>query len=156
MQAFLRSIKLMKLLRLHIHVRFNWTSHWFEVMRWICWGYECRLCMDLHVPETNSVTVRDLYCLWAACPFLSWFTVAMCALSWIVFVPRASHQCCALAVALHQLMWQRAGRNACIKPPEDVRSSWNISMCSFKIYGIWPQADIHTCTYTQLPQMQSR
>ena len=71
----------MKLLRLH--TRFN-----TEVMGWTSRAYECRLCMDLL--EANSTTVRDLYCLWAACPCLSWSTVAMRALSWVVFVPRAS------------------------------------------------------------------
>ena len=39
------------------------------VMRWISCAYECRLCMDL--PEANSTTMRDLYCLWAACLPLS-------------------------------------------------------------------------------------
>ena len=57
-------------------------------MSWISRAYECRLCMDL--PEANSTTMRDLYCLWAACPCLSWSAVAMCALTWVVFVPRAS------------------------------------------------------------------
>ena len=35
-------------------------------------------------PEANSTTVRNSYHLWAACPCLSWSTVAMCALTWVV------------------------------------------------------------------------
>ena len=42
------------------------------------------------LPDANSTTVCDLYCLWAACPCLSWSAVAMRALTWVVFVPRAS------------------------------------------------------------------
>ena len=56
-----------------------------EVMSWISCAYECQLCMDL----LNTV-LHDLYCPWAACPCLSWSTVAMHALTWVVFVPRAS------------------------------------------------------------------
>ena len=69
-------------------------------MSWISHAYESRLCMDL--PEANSTTVRDLYCLWVACTCLSWSAVAMCALTWVVYVSRASRQHCALAVALHR------------------------------------------------------
>ena len=62
--------------------------------------------MDL--PEANSTTVRDLYCLWAACPCLSWSAVAMRALiTWVVFVPQASFT--------PTLMRQRAGHIACTK-----------------------------------------
>ena len=35
-------------------------------------------------------------------PCLSWSTVAMRALTRVVFVPQASRRCCALAVALHR------------------------------------------------------
>jgi len=46
------------------------TNLHIEVMSWISCAYDCRLCMDL--PEANSITitVHDLYCLWAACPCL--------------------------------------------------------------------------------------
>ena len=43
----------------------------------------------------------DLYCLWAARPCLSWSGIAMRALTWVIFVPRALRQCCAL-VAPHR------------------------------------------------------
>ena len=144
-------------------------------MSWISRAYGCWLCMDL--PEANSTTVHDLYCLWAACICLSWPAVVMRALTWVVFIPWASCWRCALAVALH---WRdsRLGishaRNypsvflkylnapVAYEPPLHLRklcvcvyvcmyvfaaliSSW---MCSFKIYGIWPQAYIHTYTHT--------
>ena len=57
------------------------------------------------LPETNSTTVCNLYCLWVACPCLSLSAVAMCALHRL----RSgfpSSWCWALAVALH---WQGAG-----------------------------------------------
>ena len=68
-------------------------------MSWISCVYGCRLCMD--IPEANSTTVRDLYCLWAACLCLSWSAVVMHALPWVVFIPRASRRRCTLAVAPH-------------------------------------------------------
>ena len=55
-----------------------------EVMSWISRAHECRLCMDL--PEANSTTLRDLYCLWVACPCLSWSAVAKRVLTWVVSV----------------------------------------------------------------------
>ena len=58
------------------------------VMSWFSHAYECRLCMDL--PEANSTTKRDLHCLWAAWPCLSWSAVAVRALISAVFVPWAS------------------------------------------------------------------
>ena len=138
-QPFLR---LMKLLRLH--TRFN-----TEVMSWISRAYECQLCMDL-----LEYSVWFVYCLWAACHCLSWSAVAMRALTWVVFVPRASFTSTLRSGSSPSPMRQRAGPIACTKLPVDVQSSWNIYMRSFKIYGIWPQTDRHK--YMQLPQIQSR
>ena len=39
------------------------------------------------LPKANSTAVRNLYRLLAACPCLSWSTIAMCTLTWVVFVP---------------------------------------------------------------------
>ena len=49
---------------------------------WISRAYECRLC--------NCCPCQDLYRLWEACPCMPWSTIAMRALTWVVFVPRAS------------------------------------------------------------------
>ena len=43
-----------------------------EIMRWMC--YECHLCMALAWSDLNHYA--QFYCLWAACPCLSWFVVA--------------------------------------------------------------------------------
>ena len=75
-----------------------WTELHTEVKRWISYAYECQLCM--HLPEANSTTVHDMYCLWAALSVM----VRSChaCVNWVVFIPRASHGCCTLPVALHQ------------------------------------------------------
>ena len=101
-----------------------------EVMGWTSRAYECRLCMDL--PEANSTTVRDLYCLWAACPCLSWSTVAMRALTWVVFVPRAS-----FTLTLHfgsspSLTQQWAGDIACTKGLHEI---FKYTHLKFTVYG---------------------
>ena len=59
-----------------------------------------------------------------------------CVLTWVVFAPRASFTptLCS-GSSLHCT-------DASL--PEDVRSSWNIQIRSFKIYGIWLRTDIHT------------
>ena len=110
-------------------------------MSWIFRTDGCRLCMDL--PEANSTTVP-------------WFVLSVSSLPLSVMV-RSCHAC----VNLSRLrssgftpmlysgsspspMRQQAGHIACTELPEDVRSSWNIQMRSFKIFGIWPQTDIHT------------
>ena len=88
--------------------------------------------------ELNYCACQDLYCLWAACPCLSWSAVAMCALSSFLGLP--SRRRCALAVALHR-------RDSGLDPLHArnyIQSSWNIYMRLFKIYGIWPQTDKHT------------
>ena len=126
------------ILRLHICFKLH-----TEVMRWICRAYGCRLCMDL--PEANSTTVCDLYCLWAACPCLSWSAVAMRVLTWVVFIPRASHRCCALAVALYRRD-SRLGISHAQNYPR-----------TFGLHEIFKCAHLkYIHTYTQLPHMQSR
>ena len=95
------------------------------------------------LPEANSTTVPDLYCLWVACPCLSWSTVATCALTWVVFIPRTSHWCCALAVVLH-----RRDSGLGISHARKTTFSIHEILHLFKIYSIWPQADIHTHTLT--------
>ena len=82
-QPFLRSIKLLRLHTCTLSLNFT-LELWGEFLMLMSVDYAWTL------PEANSTTVRDLYCLWAACPCQSWSTVAMRALSWVVFVPRAS------------------------------------------------------------------
>ena len=67
----------------------------------------------------------------------------MCALTWVVFVPRASFPPTLSSGSSPSPTWQLAGYIACTKLPDDVQSSWNIQMRSFKIYGIWPHTDRH-------------
>ena len=101
------------------------TKHHTEVMSWFSRAYECRLCMDL--PEANSTTMCGLYCLWAACPCLSWS--CMHALTSVVFVTRASFTptlCSGSSPSPTRQQAGAAGHIACTKLPEDVRSSWNI------------------------------
>ena len=80
MQPFFRSMKLLRL-----YTRFM------------------SLCTDL--PPKG----RDLYRLWAAYPCLSWFAVAMRALTWVVFVPRASFMPTQSSGSSPSPMRQRAG-----------------------------------------------
>ena len=80
MQPFLRSMKLLRL-----YTRFM------------------SLCTDL--PPKG----RDLYRLWAAYPCLSWSAVAMRALTWVVFVPRASFMPTQSSGSSPSPMRQRAG-----------------------------------------------
>ena len=137
-QPFLRSMKLLRL-----HTRFN-----TEVMSWISHAYECRSCMDL--PEANSTTVRNLYCLWAACPCLSWSTVAMRALTWVIFIPQASCWCCAPVVGL-----RRRGSTLGLLHARNYPRTFGLhkifkyAHLKFTVYG-------RKHTYTQLPPMQSR
>jgi len=91
-----------------------------EVISWISRAYECRLCM------AYLNTKRDLHCLWAACPCLSWSAVAMRALTWAVFVPRASFTSTLHSGSSPSPMQQRAGPITCMKLPVHVQSSWNI------------------------------
>ena len=100
-----------------------------------------------YLKRTPLYCRRDLYCLWVACPCLSWSTVAMCALTWVVFVPRASRRRCALAVPLH-----RRDSGLGISHARKLRSVFMkyLKMRLFKIFGIWPQADIHTYIHTYI------
>ena len=106
-------------------------------MSWISRAYGCRLCMDL--PEANSTTVRDLYCLWAACPCLSWSAVAMRALTWVVFVPRASFTPTLRSGSSPSPTWQRAGHIACTS----LHEIFKCAHLKFTVYGR-KQTDIHT------------
>jgi len=63
--------------------------------------------------EANSITVHDMYCLWAACPCLQWSAVAMGVLTWIVFTPQAS-----FTPTLHS--------GSSISHAQTTWSSWNI------------------------------
>jgi len=67
--------------------------------------------------------------------------------AYVVFIPRASFMSTLRSGSSPSPMWQQAGPIACTKLPVDVQSSWNIYMCSFKIYGIWPQRDRQTYTH---------
>ena len=113
-----------------------------KVMSWISFScaYECRLCMDL--PEANSITMHDLYCLWAACPCLPWSTVAMCALTWVVFVPWAFFTPTLHSGSSPSLTRQQTGHIACAKLP-CLHEIFNY-IHSFKICSIWPQTYVHT------------
>ena len=108
-------------------------------MGWTFRAYECRLCMDL--PEANSTTVRDLYCLWAACPCLSWSTVAMRALSWVVFVPRVSLTPTLCSGSSPSPTWQRLGMKG-------LHEIFKYANLKFTVYG-------RKQTYTQLPPMHA-
>ena len=107
-------------------------------MSWISRAYECR--SRMYLPEANST---NLYFLWAACPCLSWSVVAMCVLTWVVFVPQASRRRCTPVVALHRHII------TCTKLPcPRTFSLHEIFKCvhlKFTVYG-------RKHTYTQLPQ----
>ena len=65
----------------------TWTKLHTEVMNWISGAsYECWLCMALTSSNLND-TVHNSYRLWVACPCLSWSTVGMRVLTWVVFTP---------------------------------------------------------------------
>ena len=62
-----------------------WTCHLacdLYCISWISHAYDCRLC--------NCCPCHDLYRLWEACPCMPWSAIAMRALTWVVFIPRAS------------------------------------------------------------------
>ena len=85
--------------------------------------------------ELNYCACQDLYCLWAACPCLSWSAVAMRASSSFLELPSCRHF--ALAVALH---WRDSGLD-----PSHAQTTFilhEIFTCTYN--GIWPQTDIHT------------
>ena len=124
-------------------------------MSWISRAYECQLCMDL--PEANSTTVHDSYCLWVASHCVSWSAVAMCALTWVIFVPWASRSCWALAVALHRC---DSGLG--------ISHAWNylriiglheIFKCAYlklMVYGRKHTHNFHKCSHTSVGLAQAR
>ena len=98
-QPFLQS---RKLLQLHT-LRLNFTmKSWAESL--------ALLSVIIHGPymkQTQLLGVGWLHHLWAAYPCLSWSTVAMRALTWVIFTPGFFHTDTALwQVALH---WPRTG-----------------------------------------------
>ena len=125
----------MKLLRLHTH--FNWTSHWsYELNSSCLWT---SIMHGLNWSELNYCAW--VYCLWVDCPCLSWSAVAMRALTWVIFVPWASHRCCALAVALHWHNMQQAGHIACrrmfgLSDRDDLRVSNLATLACWPVNGI--------------------
>ena len=119
-------------------------SHFFG--RWSYLGYthaltpklwaEFLMLMSVDYIWTYLNTMRDLYCLWAACPCLSWSTVAMRALTSFLGLP--SHWRCALAVALH---WRDSGLDL----SHAQNYPWTFSLhahLKFMVYGR-KQTDIH-------------
>ena len=127
-QPFLRSVKL---LRLHVTLKL-----WAE---FVALMHGCRLCMDL--PEANSTTVRDLYCLWPDC---------LCH-ACVIFVPRASRRRCTLAVAFTDATAGWAYRVLARNYPRTfgLHEIFKCAHLKFTVYG-------RKQTYTQLPQMQLR
>ena len=95
-------------------------------MSWIFGAHECWLCMA-KLPEANSTTVRNSYHLWAACPCLSWSTVAMHVLTWVIFTPGFFHADAALCCT-HRCT--HAYMHSCIT------------------YRIHPNLCTYTCAYT--------
>ena len=86
-------------------LNFNWSYElnfsrlWVLIMQVRTWS-ELKYCQACH----------DLYCLWAACPCLSWSAIAIRALTWVVFVPRASfmptlHFGSSLHRRMHEATW---------------------------------------------------
>ena len=113
--------------------------------------------MDL--PEANSTTVCDLYCLRAACPCLSWSTVAVRVLT-----------CCfrssSFMLTLRSAVALRRHWVYCMH--ETTRGSRMFSLheifkcghLKFTVYG-HKQADIHThnfrkCSHTSVGLAQAR
>ena len=108
---------------------YPWSKFHNEVMSWIAGAFECHYMHGPYMKQTQLLCVIWLYCLWAACPCLSWSAVAMHALTWVVFTPGFFHTDGAL--------WQVAGNGVTM-------SLWGHSIfvkCSFKIYSIWSQAN---------------
>ena len=104
---------------------------------WITAGFAIVYCSM----SVNSTTVHDLYCLWGACPCLSWSAVAMRALTWVVFVPGFLHaMLCSGSSPSPTQQW--AGHIAWHE------TIWQIFKCThlkFMVYGC-KQASKHTHT----------
>ena len=99
--------------------------------------------------------------LWAACPCLSWSAVVMRALTWVVFVPRASFTSTLRSGSSPSPTQQRAG------PSHAQNYPWTFSLheiftCAhlkFAVYGR-KQTDIHThnfrkCSHTSVGLAQA-
>ena len=130
-------------------------SHFFG--RWSYLGYthaltpqlwaEFLVLMSVDYVWTYLNTMRDLYCLWAACPCLSWSAVAMRALTWVVFVPRAS-----FTSTLRSGSSPSPTRDSGVDPLYARNYPWTFSLheiftcahLNLTVDSIWPQTDIHT------------
>ena len=119
---------------------------------------ECLALMGVYyawpLPEANSTSMLDLYCLWPACPCLSWsvmvHTCHVCVnLSLHSGLP--SRWCCTLIVALY-----RCNSGLGMSHGTKLFSLHEIFKCAhFKFFGTWPQARMYISIHT-LSQMQSR
>ena len=90
------------------------------------WWAESLVLMSfiIHGPcleQTHLLRIIWWYCLWPACPCLSWSTVALSR---------------SIGVELVHWTW------ICFSTCANLKSF--ISACSFQTFGIWSQADIHT------------
>ena len=113
------------------------------------------------LPEANSTTVRDLYRLWAACPWLSWSAVAMHVFNLShLRTGLPSRWCCTHIQYIHQRgvsegsvvstctgTWILTSFSTCTNLK---------SMCTFvcmfvqfKIFGIWSVVWHAVCNKTQ-------
>ena len=85
---------------------------------------------------------------------LQWSTVAMRALTWVVFVPRVSHQCCAL-----QKPFTDATAGWAYRMHKTTRGSRSFGLheifkCGHLKFTVYGHKQASKQTYTQLPQMQ--
>ena len=125
MQPFLRSMKLLR------------YTHALTLKLWA--EFLALMSVDHAWTCLKRTQLQYVICtVWTACPCLSWSAVAMRALTWVIFVPQASHRRCALVVPLHR--WPIT----CTKLPEDVRASWNINFkCAYLKFTVYSHKRIH-------------
>ena len=116
---------------------FSMYNHLY-LLRTILLDYWVSIMHGPYLKQLTSSNVHTLYCLWAACPCLSWSIVAICALTWVVMIPGSFHANAMLwQVALHWL-W----------PEHMMFSLHKIFKCA-RLNFIWPQASKqakYTCT----------
>ena len=104
-----------------------------EAMSWISGAYECWFCMALTSNlKVNSITVCNLYRLWAAYPCLPWSAVAMRVLCRLC----SGFPSCRCCISCSSSPSPTAGWRR-----DHLSSVCEISKCArlkFKVY-IWPQ-----------------